>query len=104
MELTVRIIYHLEGVVKGLEFCSAISRMASDAGIGGSIWDNSDVVQLTLEGTPIQIGSFISTIHHKLPPPAKINDIKFVSKKNIEPYCINEFRIIENCGSNDSGV
>ncbi len=95
-ELTVRISYQLEGVLQGVGFRPAIFRLASEFYLGGSVQNQSGAVKLELEGTPLQIGEFITSFYLRLPPVARIDDIEVLSKKKISVSDIHGFKIINS--------
>ena len=95
-ELQVRIIYQLDGVLQGVGFRPAIFRIASEFNLGGSVQNQSGAVKLELEGTPIQIGEFITSFHLRLPPLARIDDIDVLSKEKISVSDIHGFKIINS--------
>ena len=100
-ELTVRLSYEIDGIVQGVGFRPAVYRLAVEARLGGTIQNKSGSVHLVLEGTPLNIGAFITTLHSKLPSLARIDEINVLEKHEISKEDITEFRIIDSASDFD---
>lgn len=72
----IRATFDITGVVQGVGFRPAVHNLALDAGLTGSIQNRSGTVRLVLEGAATVIEDFITTLPHRLPPNAVIQNIR----------------------------
>ena len=98
--LIIRIKYVIEGTVQGVGFRPTLFRLAKSANIGGWIKNSSGAVHLCLEGTPEEIGEFITILHSHLPPQASIEHIRQLKKEIITNNDKSDFKIIQSESSN----
>lgn len=71
----IRNTYDLQGIVQGVGFRPAMLRRATAMKLAGCIQNRTGSVQLTIEGTPSSIESFITTLQANLPPNARVDSI-----------------------------
>lgn len=76
----VRRIYQLQGVVQGVGFRPGVHRLASRFGLGGSVQNLGDRVQVVLEGCVEEINSFMAALPQELPRLARIERCELVQE------------------------
>lgn len=93
-ELIVRIHYDIEGEFSDETIPATIRERALDSGLGGSVGFVADRIEMILEGTPIDIGGFVSDIHRHIPRNSRIKRLVPLSKTVIESMN-GKFTILE---------
>lgn len=86
----------LEGVVQGVGFRPAVYRLATAAGLGGRIRNESGKVRLILEGPEETVERFLGELPAKLPPQAKLRRIIPVARETVPFVAKPVFRIDES--------
>ncbi len=69
-----RIRIDIEGVVQGVGFRPFVYRIAQACQLTGWVLNNSQGVQIEVEGTPVAQKTFLDQLHHELPPLATITN------------------------------
>ena len=85
-ELNIRIVYNLTGEFDFPIFSQKVANFAEQSNLGGWIMIDDAIInslKLTLEGRPIEIGAFITSIHTLLPKNSILSDITIISKQEI---------------------
>ncbi|NOY75293.1 MAG: hypothetical protein GXP32_05835 [Kiritimatiellaeota bacterium] len=83
-DLTVRIQYLVEGSFPDADVVADIKKHALSRGLGGRAGLVGGTVEMTLEGTPREIGEFVAGIHLRFPRNSRIHRIVPVMKTVIE--------------------
>ncbi|PIE54146.1 MAG: carbamoyltransferase HypF [Dethiosulfovibrio peptidovorans] len=68
------------GVVQGVGFRPFCARLASSFGLGGSVINSSDGVEIVLRGPAQAIDHYIRELPHRKPNPADIHDVRILSE------------------------
>ncbi|NQU41135.1 MAG: carbamoyltransferase HypF [Lentisphaerae bacterium] len=90
--------FEIRGTIQGVGFRPALFRLATELGLGGSVQNRSQSVELVLEGEAADIERFLERLPAALPPHAQIEALKPVGRATVETPAIR-FEIIESDGS-----
>ncbi|MBU1989440.1 acylphosphatase, partial [bacterium] len=83
----------IQGIVQGVGFRPFIYKLACGNSLCGFVKNDSNGVELEVEGSEENIRLFEEQLHLQLPPLARIDSLTF---KNIEPQNEKTFEIIES--------
>ncbi len=91
-----RIRIHIEGVVQGVGFRPFVYREAQNCGLTGWVLNNSQGVQIEVEGTKTQRQNFITRLQTSLPPLAKITHFSAepVPLQNAKTFIIRQSELV----------
>ena len=74
--IVIRKSIRVSGVVQGVGFRPFVYRLATEEQLTGFIGNDTDGVQIELEGTDYQISSFLRRLTSETPPLARIDSVK----------------------------
>lgn len=94
----------VEGVVQGVGFRPLCARIAARVGVGGSVRNVPEGVELVLRGKLQQIELFLELLREELPPLARIDSLREVESREIEAKTVHPFEIGESRGEGNRGV
>lgn len=100
----VRAVYDLTGIVQGVGFRPAIFRLATSAGLSGSVQNRSGVVRLTLEGPDRAVSLFITTLPDRIPHAARIDSSIEVERTMLSDDVATPFTIATSDGADTVDV
>ena len=100
---TIRATFAIKGTVQGVGFRPALYRLASQAGLGGSVQNRSGTVRLVLEGSRGQIRIFAASLASNLPPNAAILQMNCEGEEPL-PGTPAPFAILESDGSEETEI
>ncbi|MCK4514639.1 MAG: acylphosphatase, partial [Spirochaetaceae bacterium] len=86
------------GLVQGVGFRPFIYRLAHEAGLTGSVRNQTDGVSIHVEGTSPALQSFIAGMRLRCPPAAVIDNIQIVEAL---PTGADRFTIVQSADSSD---
>lgn len=94
--------FEIRGIVQGVGFRPALHRLATQAGLGGSVRNTAGCVELTLEGDAAAIEAFLAALPARLPPQAVIDTLVLVATLPLAPDAPSEpFEIIASASADE---
>lgn len=66
----------VRGVVQGVGFRPFVYNLAQSQRLAGWVVNQSDTVQIEVQGSPAALAAFVDTLHHSPPPQARIADVE----------------------------
>lgn len=93
-----RVRVDITGVVQGVGFRPAVSRVALREGVDGFVYNDSGSVHCELEGSADKVEAVIVAIRAEAPPMARIDDFRVSA---LTPLGQSGFRIVESQGVDD---
>jgi hydrogenase maturation protein HypF len=75
---SIRVTVDVTGAVQGVGFRPAVFRLATRAGLGGSVQNRSGAVRLVLEGPPASVDAFLHKLPDALPHPIRVDQLRRV--------------------------
>lgn len=88
-----RLVIHIHGTVQGVGFRPFIYRLAVEYGLGGFVRNDTEGVEIQVEGSAGKLEQFLSDIPEKKPALARIYHMEY---KFLETAGFSEFRILES--------
>lgn len=82
----VRLTAELRGILQGVGFRPAMARMVKEAGLTGWVRNQSGTVRLVLDGSCEAVEEFIGSLAGKLPPRARLEETRVISRTAIERH------------------
>jgi len=82
----IRLTVELHGILQGVGFRPAMARIVKQAGLTGWVRNQSGTVRMVLDGPSGVVEEFVSSIAGKLPPRARLEETKIVSKLAIAKH------------------
>lgn len=94
----------VKGVVQGVGFRPFCARVAARIGIGGSVRNVPDGVELVLRGDPSRVELFLKLLREELPPLARIDSLEELESSSLDGDPSPSFEIGESIGEGNRGV
>lgn len=86
----------VQGIVQGVGFRPTVYRIAKEMGLGGSVRNLGNSVEIILEGSKEEIKQFAQNLKQNKPPISKITNLEINWEKNRKDYDYNDFIILES--------
>ncbi len=86
----------VQGIVQGVGFRPTVYRIAKEMGLGGSVRNLGNSVEIVLEGSKEEIKQFIKNLKQNKPPISKITKLEIKWQKNKEENEFGDFVILES--------
>lgn len=86
----------VQGIVQGVGFRPTVYRIAREMGLGGSVRNLGNSVEIILEGSKEEIKQFAKNLKQKKPPISKINTLKIECIGKVTEPEFDDFIILES--------
>lgn len=104
MQILIRQVMDLYGIVQGVGFRPALYQLAVEAKLSGWVQNRSDCVRLAVAGEESAVTAFLSGFPERLPKLARLDRIEQVSREVLSVAPDGRFRILESWAGNESVV
>ncbi len=83
----------IQGAVQGVGFRPFVYRLARELGLNGWVVNDSQGVEIEIEGSVERADTFLTRLQSELPPRARVLDLQH---HTFEPHGLRDFRILES--------
>ena len=100
-----RLTCDIRGVVQGVGFRPALFRIATAAGLAGTVQNRTGTVRLVLEGAPDAVKRFLRDLPARLPANARLDDLTVIERRPVSlAEALSSFTILESHGDDHPDI